>query len=317
LVVESGDPDVVAEAFARFNPDAALSRLFPLRAGAIDAAPALRIIAKHGTGVDNVDLEAASRRNIPVMFSLGANSRSVAEHAFGLMFALARNTAYHDRHLRAGQWTRFMRPAHELFGKRLGIVGFGTSGRYLAEMAHGVGMQVSSYSPRYRYGAVPDWVRQAPGLHDLLAQSDIVSLNCTLNAQTRGLMNAAAFAAMPRGTWLINVARGAVVDEPAMLDALGSGQLGGAALDCHASEPIAPDHPILAMDNVVLTPHVAGSTLQSARRTGNTAVDNIFKFFDGEPLDPRMVANPAVLTALRRQEGAAPEDAADAASGVA
>jgi D-3-phosphoglycerate dehydrogenase len=295
LIVESGDPGEIRKAFAEFDPDAALSRMHPIDADAIEAAPSLRIIAKHGTGVDNVDLNAATQRKVAVMFSLGANSRSVAEHAFGLIFALARNTAYHDRHLRSGQWTRFGMPAHELAGKRVGLVGFGTSAQYMADMARAVGMEVATFSPRYRHGPPPDFVRRAESLQDLLAHSDIVSLHCSLNHETRGLMSAEAFAAMPSGAWLINTARGGVVVEEAMMQALESGHLARAALDCHAQEPLPPDHPILRMDNVVLTPHVAGSTLQSARRTGATAVDNVLKYLSGQPIDRRMVANPDVL----------------------
>lgn len=294
-IVEGNDPAEVRSAFAEFNPDGVLSRLFMIDAEAIAAAPALKVIAKHGTGVDNVDVEAATRRNIPVMFSLGANSRSVAELALGLIFAVARNIAVHDRQMRSGTWSRFFFQAHELYGKRLGLVGYGTSAQYLAEMARGIGMEVATFSPRYRHGPPPDWVRKAATFRDLLASSDIVSLHCPLSDETRGLMNAEAFAAMPKGAWLINTARGAVVDEPALLDALRSGQLGRAGLDCHSAEPMPKEHPLFAMDNVVLTPHVAGSTLQSSTRTGNTAVDNLFKILDGQPVDRRMTANPEVL----------------------
>lgn len=290
---------------AEFDPHGIISRTIPLTARAIDAAPSLRVIAKTGVGYDNIDLAAATRRRIPVLISFQANAASVAEHALGLMFALARNIARHDASIRAGEWSRFFFKAHELNGKRLGLVGFGQSAQHLMRMALGIGMEVSVFAPRYRYEKPPPNVAVATSLHGLLADSDIVSLHCPLTADTRGMIDAAAVAAMRRGAWLVNTARGPIVDEAALIEGLRTGQIGSAALDTYTIEPIARDHPLCAMGNVVLTPHVAGTTLQAAARAHPVAANNIFDVLEGRPLNMRAVVNPEVLpSAPDRQQHA-------------
>ena len=284
-------------ALRAFDPHGLISRSVRLTGAAIEAAASLRVIAKTGVGVDNIDLEAATRRGIPVLSNTGANARSVAEHALGLMLALARNTHRHDAAMRAGRWSRSDFPAFELRGRHLGLVGFGHSAQHLAAMATALGMTVSTYAPRFRHGAPTLPVEGATSFADLLRRADIVSLHCPLTDQTRGMMDKAAFATMPRGGWLVNVSRGAVVDEAALLDALGSGQLGRAALDVHASEPMPQTHPLFAMDTVVLTPHVAGATRESMARAHVAAASNLLAMLEGRVPKGATVVNPTYTEA--------------------
>lgn len=289
--------EALAALFAAFDPHGVISRTIPIGDATMAAAPSLRAIAKTGVGFDNVDVAAATRRGIPVMFSFGANARSVAEHALALMFALARNVARHDALIRAGHWSRFDFPAHELGGKRLGIVGYGQSGQHLTRLARGLDMEVTVFAPRFRYERPPEGAAIAPALADLLAAVDIVSLHCPLTPETHHMIDAAALALMRPGAWVVNTARGPVVDQAALVAALRSGHIGGAALDTYEVEPIDAANPLLGLPNTVLTPHAAGTTLQSAARTHPTAARNLLNALAGKLPDPRALANPEVAAA--------------------
>jgi D-3-phosphoglycerate dehydrogenase len=297
-------PEAVAALLRECDPHAVISRSVALTAAAIAAAPSLRVIAKTGVGVDNIDIAAATTRGIPVLSNVGGNAVSVAEHALALMLALARNIPRHDAAMRAGRWSRFHVQGQELRGKRLGLVGFGNSARHLAGIATAIGMAVRVYAPRYRQGGPPPGMRLAESLMALLAEADIVSLHCPLTDETRGMIDGAALAAMPRGAWIINVARGAVIVEDALVAALRSQHLGGAGLDVHVQEPMPPTHALFAMDNVVLTPHVAGSTVQATGRAHVQVARNVLACLQGLPVDPGMVVNHADL-ARRAAAGAA------------
>lgn len=295
-VIDQYEPaEALERAMAEWNPHGVIARTIAVTARAIAAAPALRVIAKTGSGFDNIDLATATHLGIPVVYSYGANSPAVAEMALGMMFALARNLARHDRRIRAGEWSRFAFAAYELRNQTLGIVGYGQSGQHLARIAQGIGMHVAVWAPRYRYEQPPESVRVAASLHELLGSVDIVSLHCPLNASSHGLIDRAAIAALRPGAWLINIARGPVIDEPALLEGLASGQIGAAGLDSHVTEPLPADHPLLGFDNVVLTPHVGGSTLQSTARMHPLAARNVLAVLTGGKVDPRGVANPEVL----------------------
>ena len=292
-------PEALEDLFGEFNPDGMISSIVTVTARAIEAAPALRVIAKTGVGVDNIDVAAATRRRIPVMISFGANALSVAEHALGLMFALARNTVRHDAQLRAGVWSPFAFKAHELRGKRLGLVGFGQSAQHLTRLAEAIGMIVSVFAPRFRFEVPPATVKIAASLSDLLASTDIVSLHCPLNAETKGMIDAAAIATMTPGAWIVNTARGAIIDERALVEGLRSGHLGGAALDAFAAEPLGRDNPILTFENVVLTSHIAGGTVQAANRAHPMAANNVLDVLEGRTINLRAVMNHDVLTPAR------------------
>ena len=220
----------------------------------IDACPKLRAIARTGVGYDAVDLAAATRRNIAVTITPGANQDAVAEHTFGLLLALAKNVIRFDRDIRAGQWARTIltRP---LRGRTMGVVGFGRIGKSVAVRAIAFGMNVLAYDPSLTFAS--NGIRRVE-FDELLAESDVVSLHLPFSEATRGLFNRDLFARMKPGAILINTARGQLIHEPDLIEALQSGQLAGAGLDVFDREPPPPDHPLWALPNVVLSPHMAG-----------------------------------------------------------
>lgn len=284
----------MAERVAALQPDGIISRTVRIDAGAIGAARRLRAISKHGTGVDNIDLEAASRRGIPVAFTPGANAQSVAEHAAAMMLALARHLPFFVQSMAATRWERTSVLGTELSGRILGLVGFGAIARRFAHIGEGIGMRVHAFDP-YLGSAQREGVMVHDRLDSLLEVADVLSLHCPLTDATRGLIGAAAFGRMKRGALLINAARGPIVDEPALISALRDGEIAGAGLDTFASEPLPPDSPLRGMDNVVLTPHVGASTVDAARRMSVQSVENLFDMLEGRPIAPERLANAAEL----------------------
>lgn len=240
-----------------------------LRPGFLDQSHRLQGIVRHGTGLDMVPMDAATRQGIPVANVPGANAQAVAEYVVGSLFALARRFAAIDNALRHGGWADGRRAAGdglELAGRTIGIVGVGNIGRRIAAMCSaGLGMHVVAYHPRA--SGVPDGVESVP-LDTLVATSDFIALCCPLTPDTRGLLNAARLARMKPTAFLVNAARGELIDESALTDALRRRALAGAAVDVYALQPLAPDHPFLGLDNMLLTPHVASLTDESAIAMG-------------------------------------------------
>ena len=235
--------------------DALLAWGGPLTAAMMDRAPRLRVIARTGAGYDAVDLDAATARRIAVTVTPGANAESVAEQTFALLLALARNVVGNDRSIRRGAWDRgqTVRP---LRGTTLGVVGLGRCGRAVAGRALAFGMRVVACSSRTE-DAFGTGVVRLP-LDELLARSDAVSLHLPLSASTRGLFDRHVFAKMRPGALFLNTARGALVVEADLVESLTSGHLAGAGLDVQAAEPPRPDNPLLALPNVVFSPHIGG-----------------------------------------------------------
>lgn len=229
-----------------------------ITAAVIAAAPRLKAIVQFGAGLDNVDREAAAARGIAVRNVPGANRQAVAELALFLMLALARRLPLHARSFAA----RVVGdpPGSELLGKTLGVIGLGATGRRLAQMARGIGMDVIAVRRNPSPDEDASWVGGPGDLPTLLARADYVSLHVPTSAETRGLMDAKAFAAMKPTASLINVGRGDLVDRAALVDALAKKTIAGAGLDVYWNEPPDPDDPLLAMENVVATPHVGGVT---------------------------------------------------------
>ncbi|MEJ8855531.1 hydroxyacid dehydrogenase [Variovorax robiniae] len=275
--------------------DAVISRTVKLSAKAIAACPTLRVISKHGVGVSNIDVEAATERGIPVYVTPGANAQSVAEMTLGLMFAAARRIGWMDRELHEGRWSR-AQDGVELRGRTLGLVGFGQIGQRVATVCLALGMEVVAFDPALKAGASPvAGVRMLPSLEALLSLSDVLSLHVPLNKHTRNMLGTSQFAAMPRGAILVNTARGEVVDEPALIDALQNGQLHAAGLDTMAQEPLPAGSPLAALPNVVLTPHVGGSTPAALAGMASGAARNVLGWLQGQPTDPSACVNPQVL----------------------
>jgi D-3-phosphoglycerate dehydrogenase len=246
---------------------AVVTRNHGFPAGAIAAAPMLRVIAVHGTGTDRVDRRAADARGIAVVNTPGSNAQSVAEHALGLMFASARALPAAEAALRRGDWGfRDRGRPMELAGKTLGLIGLGAVAKALVPLAQGIGlsvMAVSEHATPQEMSALR--VQQAGSLADLLCRSDVVSLHGLPSAAP--ILDAARIAAMKPDARLINTARGRLVDEAALAAALQSGHLGGAALDVFAEEPLPRDSPLLRAPNLILTPHIGGMTQEARRRT--------------------------------------------------
>ncbi|WP_417721549.1 hydroxyacid dehydrogenase [Salipiger sp.] len=290
------DSAVIAEHLVRSRAEGIVSRMGRLDASVMDAAPWLRVISKHGVGVDNIDVAAASRRGIPVLVATGANAVSVAEHAVALMLATVKRVLPLDAGLRAGRWEKPGFLGRELLGARLGLVGMGAIAQATGRIAAGLGLKLYGHDP-----FAPDAAFEAigatrcAGFEDLLAQSDVLSLHCPLNDQTRGLLNAGAIARMPEGSYVVNTARGGLIDEDALLAAIASGQLAGAGLDTFAVEPPAPDHPFFAEPRIVLTPHIGGVTRQAGARVGVDAVRGILQILEGRPVAPERIVNRALL----------------------
>jgi phosphoglycerate dehydrogenase-like enzyme len=260
-----------------------------------DGAERLTVIGRAGAGTDKIDLAACTANDVAVFNAPDTLTHSTASSAFLLILACAKRLAEQERLVRRGRWD--LQPATmgvDLPGKVLGIVGLGASGRELARLARPWGMEIIAYSPRAdAVAAAALGVRLVKTLDELLEASDFISLHNRLDPSTRGMIGAAQFARMKPGVHFINVARGEIVDEAALLEALGSGRIAGAGLDVFDHEPIAPDHPLTRFDNVILTPHWLPSTRDAARLTMVSIANGIVRAAHG--LVPANVVNPAVL----------------------
>jgi D-3-phosphoglycerate dehydrogenase / 2-oxoglutarate reductase len=235
----------------------------PVTAAVLDAGP-LQVVVRFGSGTDNVDLEAARRRGVRVAATPGANARSVAELAIGLLLALARHLVLHDREVRSGSWSRHT--GIELAGRRLGVVGYGAVGHQVAGIARALGMEVVATDPVVREADVP-----LVDLDTLLASSDAVTLHAPLADDTRGMIGAAELDRMRPQALLINTSRGGLVDERALTEALAAGRIRGAAFDTFEREPPEGSH-LLELNNFVASPHAGGATVEAVTRAGVTAV---------------------------------------------
>lgn len=297
----------------------------------MDRAPKLKVIARLGVGYDNIDLAAATARHIPVVYAPDAPTISTAEHAWALIMTVAKkivpaNAALHSTGwgaLRA--WALIMTvakkivPANvalhstgwgafwgheenkglELYGRTLGLIGLGRIGSRVARYGLAFDMRVLAFDPYIPPERAQDMgITLAPTLEDVLREADVVSLHVPLTPETHHFMNAERFAQMKRGALFINVARGALVDEQALAEALRSGQVGGAGLDVFDGEPISPSHPLLAFDNVVATPHVASRTVAGHHRIWETTLTQALQVLRGER--PPHLLNPEIWETRRR-----------------
>ncbi|HMK98916.1 MAG TPA: hydroxyacid dehydrogenase [Acidimicrobiales bacterium] len=247
----------------------------------LEQAPRLQVVARAGVGTDNIDLSAADELGIVVVVATGANARSVAEHALCLALALARDICGHERRLSQGRWERPM--GAQLRDRTWGVVGMGATGTAVGELVRSFGMKVVGYDPYLPAGANPiPGAQRVDNLMDLAASADVVSLHVPLTAESGGLIGRAFLSRMREGAYLINVARGELVDEEALADALETGRLAGAALDVRRHEPPGPsrlDH----LDHVVLTPHVAGLTHEAQDAVITMLAEDLRRILNGSP----------------------------------
>lgn len=247
------------------------------------ALPELQMVGILATGVNVVDLEAAQRHNITVCNVPGYSTASTAQHAIALLLELSNRVSLHERSCREGEWSRsptfsyFLSPLTELANKTLGIVGLGAIGSKVAQIAQALGMNVIATTRTERPNAAFPLVT----LDELLTRSDVVSIHCPLSPETHHLMNTANLEKMKKGAYLINVARGPIVDEDAVAAALMSGRLAGAAVDVLSQEPPRSNSPLLSAPNCIVTPHLAWATTEARTRLLAIAAQNVRAFLDG------------------------------------
>jgi phosphoglycerate dehydrogenase-like enzyme len=287
VIVDQDDADGIARALA--TAEVLLHVLTPVTAQMIAAAPRLRLIQKLGVGVNTIALDAARAHGVAVCNMPGTNSQAVAEAALALLLAVLRRTPCFDRLTKAGQgWAadpELIDSLGEVSGRTVGLIGMGHSAQRLARALDALGAQVI-YTARNPRHELP-WAFATR--QELLRRSDIVSLHLPLTEETRGMIDAAALAQMPRGAILINTARGELVDEAALADALHSGHLRGAGLDVFAREPVDPANPLLALPQIVASPHIAWLTPETLRRSLTVAAENARRVAAGEDLLHRVI----------------------------
>jgi len=247
------------------------------------ACPNLKMVSVWGTGTDNIDLHAAGMRGVTVCNTPGVNAFAVAEHALALMLSVGRKIPAIDREMRGGKWPREM--LTQLLGKTLGVFGTGTIGARVVTLARALGMTVLAWSARGDEGHVRSLGARPATKDEILREADFVSLNLRLTPETRGFLTRREFAAMKKTAILVNTGRGALVEREALLDALRQGRIAAAGLDVFHEEPLKPDDPILALPNVVLSPHNAGQTPEVIRDGLLRAVTNVENFLKGAPTD--------------------------------
>lgn len=272
--------------------DAIITRTSPVAAADIARARRLKVIGKHGVGVDNIALEAARERGIPVVNTPGANADAVAELVLGLAIAAARHVVACDAALRAGTLaTQGIPGGRELARRRVGIAGFGQVGRRVADIfARALRAPVVAYDPALPAASIRDGgASPVASLDELLAASEVLSLHLPLTPATRGLIGARELALMPEGSILINTARGGIVDERALAEALARGRPAAAASDVFVEEPPPPDHPLLRLANFIATPHLGGATAEALDRVGLLVVDQVLEVLAGKPPRHRVV----------------------------
>jgi phosphoglycerate dehydrogenase-like enzyme len=240
-------------------------------------SPHLRLVSIWGTGTDNIDLAAAARHGVTITNTPGVSAISIAEHALALMLAVARQLPRLDTETRQGRWARGQMA--QMHGKTLGIIGLGAIGRRFARLGQGIGMRVIAWTMH----PDPALGFELVEIESLLRSSDVVSLHLRLSDQTRGFLGDRELGMMKSSAILINTARGAIVDEPTLIDALRGRRIAGAGLDVFETEPLPAGHPLVALDNVVLTPHAAGVTAEALEAGLKLAVENVWNFLDGRP----------------------------------
>ena len=258
----------------RHDPVAIIVRYGKVGAAVMDAAPSLRVISKHGSGTDTIDKDAAQARGIEVRAAAGANAAAVAEQALALLLACAKSVVQLNARMHAGHWDKATHKNLELHGRTVGLVGLGAIGQRFARMCDAMGMRVIGFDPFARN--VPESIRLVD-LPTLWRESDAISLHCPLTPENKGMVNAQALAACRRGVILVNTARGGLVDEAALLEAVRSGQVAAAGLDSFAVEPMTAPHPFHGEPNIVLSPHIGGVTQDAYIHMGVAAAKNVLE----------------------------------------
>ena len=287
VIYADRDMDVIRREIV--DADAVFVRIIELPGSLLSTAKHLKIISKHGVGYDNIDLDYCKKAGIAVTVTPDANGLSVAEHAFTLMLTLAKNIIPVSNEYRSvGFSAKNHAPGIELTGKTLGLIGMGRIGKRILHMCRdGLDMHVVVYDPYV--SEVPDGVEKVEDLSELLRRADVVTLHCLLTDETRKLIDRERLALMKPTALLINCARGPIVDETALIEALETGRLAGAGLDVTDPEPVEKDSPLFKMPNVIVTPHYAPTTLEAATRVSKIGAENINAVLAGKEPVGRIV----------------------------
>jgi len=266
-----------------------------ITARVIEASPNLKVIGRTGVGINNIDIEAATARGIPVVFTPGANSRAVAEAAMGFILALAKRVPYWDRQTKTDQWnTRYDSMNDDLEGETLGIVGFGNIGQQLARLASPFDMRLLACDPYASVSRADELGVSLVSLSELIQQSKYISLHTTLTPETEGIINANNLQQLQHGSYLVNLSRGEAIDSlDSILDALNDGRLAGAGLDVFVPEPADISHPIFRHPNFLSAPHVASLTHKAVDTIHLWMANDIKAVLDGQT--PKRLVNPDVL----------------------
>ena len=284
--------EAVAALAGEVQAHAILTRQGPVNAAAMDASKRLRVVARHGVGVDDVDLAAAASRGILVTRAPGSNTVAVAEHTIAMLLAMAKDFRALGERIAGGEWRGATTKVRDIAGMRLGLLGFGTIGQAVARLALPFGMKVMALGRPGGAAAPMPGVEMARDLDTLLAHSEALSVHCPYTPQTHHIIDARALAAMPAGSYLINTARGGIVDEVALGAALDSGHLAGAALDVFETEPPVRDDRLRRHPRVICTPHVSGVTDGSLVNMGLMAAECIAACLSGGVVPPERIVRP-------------------------
>ena len=271
------EDDIVALC-RKHDPVAIILRYSRVGAAAMDAAPSLKVISKHGSGTDTIDKASAAERGIAVVAAVGANAAAVAEQALALLLACAKSVVTLDARMHAGHWDKATHRSVELEGRTVGVVGLGAIGLRFAKVADALGMRVLGFDPYAKN--LPTYI-QPVELETLWRESDAISLHCPLTADNTKLLNERTLAACKQGVIVVNTARGGLIDEPALLAAVQSGRVAGAGLDSFAIEPMSAPHPFHAEARIVLSPHIGGVTSDAYVKMGVAAANNALAVING------------------------------------
>ncbi len=278
-------PDCLVERLQ--GADAVICNKTRITAAVMEACPNLKYVGLFATGYNNIDVDYAAAHGVTVCNVPGYSTEAVAQHTFALLLGITNRVHEYNRTVAQGDWIRsstfsyFPMPLMELSGKTIGIVGYGAIGRRVGDMARAFGMQVLVCGRR----PIPDTDVQQVSFETLLEQADVVSMHCPPNADSEGMMNAAAFAKMKPGAIFINTSRGGLVEEQALRDALDSGHLMGAGVDVLQVEPMTPDCPLYGAKNLLITPHIAWAGLETRHRLMGVVAENIRRFLAGDPIN--------------------------------
>ena len=279
LIMADRDSRIIEENIK--DAEAVLTRIYELPSDLLETGKNLKIVSKHGVGYDNIPVAWCKAHHIAVTVTPGANSQSVAEHTITLMLALAKNLMTVTRaYKKIGFAAKNSAPGMEILGKTLGIIGVGHIGTRVAKMALGLGMKVIAYDPYVT--EVPTGAVLTNNKEEVIQKADVLTLHPVLNEETRNIIGKKELSLMKPTAFLINCGRGPLVDEPALIEALQQKKIAGAGLDVTWSEPCSPDSPLFQMENVILTPHYAPTTRESARNVSLAAAQNILDVLAGK-----------------------------------